>query len=139
ARRRLNSLSGEIYTAYPVLSVVGIDRFAEAVLQGMADPAAADGRQGWVAAYGTTGKLKGNNDNAGADVKVVGGAAGMHVLTGPKGTVGITAGFGHGSLDMGERDSKMTGDGYQVGAYGRYDVGMVRMTGLFVHSRTRYD
>lgn len=33
----------------------------------------------------------------------------------------------------------MTGDGYQMGVYGQYDAGMVRMTGLFVHARTRYD
>src|SRR5690606_30906195 len=112
ARRGLNSLTGEIYAAYPVLSVAGIDRFAGAVLQGMADPAAANGRRGWVAAYGTTGKLKDNDDNAGADVKTVGGAAGMHVVTGPKGMVGVTAGFGHGTLDMGARSSTMTGDGY---------------------------
>src|SRR5690554_6341257 len=138
-RAGLNSMSGEIYTAFPVVSVAAIDRFAQAVLRGMDDPEAEDGRRGWVETYGTWGKLKGTGDNAGADVKVAGGAAGMHVLTGSNGRVGVTAGFAHSKVDMGERNSSMTGDGYQLGVYGRYDLGTLRMTGLFVHSRTRYD
>src|SRR5690606_25659292 len=92
-RDGLKSLSGEIYTTFPVASVATIDRFAQAVVRGMDDPDAEDGRRGWVTAYGTSGKLKGTDENAGADVKVAGGAAGMHVLTGSNGRVGVTAGF----------------------------------------------
>src|SRR5690606_26137798 len=40
---------------------------------------------------------------------------------------------------MDERHSKLTGDGYQIGAYGQFDVGDVRMTGVLAHGRTRYD
>src|SRR5690606_35107069 len=135
----LDRLSGEVYTAFPVASAAVIERFARAVLEGMEHPEAEEGRRGWVTAYGTSGKLKGGSEHPGADVKVAGGAAGMHVLAGGNGRVGITAGFAHSQVDMGERNSSMTGDGYQLGVYGRYDLGTLRMTGLFVHSRTRYD
>src|SRR5690606_5718066 len=47
ARDGLNSLSGEVYTTFPVVSVAAIDQFAQAVLRGMDHPEAEDGRRGW--------------------------------------------------------------------------------------------
>src|SRR5690606_5387110 len=82
---------------------------------------------------------EGTDENAGADVKVAGGAAGMHVLTGPNGRVGVTAGFAHSKASMKARNSALTGDGDQRGTYGRHDTGTVRMTALRAHSRSRYD
>src|SRR5690606_23431824 len=115
ARSWMNQLSGEVYTVYPVAASVGITRFVDAVTEGMHQPGTEDGRRGWVAAYGATGKLKADADLADAKLKYAGGVAGMHLYSGPAGKAGLTAGFQHNTVRMDERHSKLTGDGYQIG------------------------
>src|SRR5690625_1897169 len=55
------------------------------------------------------------------------------------GRAGVTAGFAHTSMEMSQRRSDLTGDGYQLGVYGQLDMGRLRMTGVLAHGRTRYD
>src|SRR5690606_5041486 len=119
ARRWMNQLTGEVYTTYPVAVATGMSRFVQAVTSGLDHPAAQEARSGWVTAYASTGNLHADRDLADATLQLVGGVAGIDVYSGPQGRVGFTAGFAHNTVKMDERNSQLTGDGYQLGVYGR--------------------
>lgn len=139
ARHWLNQLSGEIYTVYPLVGAAGLDNFRRAVDRGMASLETTQNRHVWFTVYSNSYSLNGGDENADANFHVNGGVAGVDVMAGERGRLGVAAGFTSSKIYMDERASDMSGDGHHVGLYGEYNTNGFHLSAVAAYGHGRYD
>ena len=135
----LDQLSGEVYTTYPAVGISTADGFRRAVETGIAQPQEASERYAWVSYYSDGHLVYGDEEHSAYHYYTRGAAAGVDVVQGKNGRLGVAAGITLAGLQMGSHPDKVFAEGHQVGVYGEYHADALRVTAVAAYGKARYD
>lgn len=138
-RDALDQLSGEIYTTYLGVSETSLTQFARMVGRGMDLPVPAKDKKLWVDVYGHFGERAATAGTARAEFEHYGLVIGFGRDVSPRSRFGLMGGISRTQVDMPARNSKSTGSGWQLGAYGRWRGQRASLTGIVGFSEGRHD
>ncbi len=102
------------------------------------DPGALSRGPWWMAAYGNGGFLDSNHGVNGIDYATAGTAGGLDLRTGESTRAGVSVGYGHTWGNVQDSSDRIAFDTYQVGAYGRWEAGVVDVDGLLAYAYDDY-
>src|SRR5690606_19266075 len=113
-------LSGEIYTTYLGVGESSMSQFMRLVTRGVDLPVPVKDNKIWADVYTHFNRIDGTRENAHWELQQTGVVFGFGRDTSEQTRFGLFGGVNRSHVDMPARRSSSTGDGFQVGAYGRY-------------------
>ena len=115
-----DQLSGEIYTTYLGVGESSMSQFMRLVTRGVDLPVPVKDNKIWADVYTHFNRIDGTRENAHWELQQTGVVFGFGRDTSEQTRFGLFGGVNRSHVDMPARRSSSTGDGFQVGAYGRY-------------------
>lgn len=141
ARAAFDGLSGEVYSHQPSMMARQLESVAATGFAALHEGRTTGAGKGvlWARGYHDAGRIGSGPGKAGADARFTGAVVGVDFAAGETARLGIAVGGGTGGLTMPDRASTLSGTGYQLGLYGRFDVGSATVAALFGYGTTSYD